>query len=68
MSPAKRLFTFALSDELKQMLQRIKREEGIPEAEQIRRGLRLWFESKGYRLDENSSKTERKRVAPRKRP
>ncbi len=67
-SPAKRSFTFAISDELKALLQEVRRREGIPEAEQIRRGLRLWFESKGYRFEEQDSpKAERKRVAARKR-
>jgi hypothetical protein len=68
MSPAKRVFTFALSDELKALLQEVKRKEGVPEAEQIRRGLRLWFESRGYTFDdEGLLKAERKRAATRKR-
>ncbi len=51
MSPAKRPFTFALSEDLKRLLQEVRRREGVSEAEQIRRGLRLWFEARGYRFD-----------------
>jgi hypothetical protein len=51
-SPSKQTFTFPISSELKRLLQDVKRRDGVAEAEQIRRGLRLWFESKGYRFDE----------------
>jgi hypothetical protein len=69
MSPAKQTFTFAINEELKRLLTEVRKREGIPEAEQIRRGLRLWFESKGYRFDDDGlMKAERKRAATRKRP
>jgi hypothetical protein len=69
MSPAKQTFTFAINEELKGLMTEVRKREGIPEAEQIRRGLRLWFESKGYRFDDDGLlKAERKRAATRKRP
>lgn len=55
MSPSKQSFTFAINDELKRLLSGTRKREGIPEAEQIRRGLRMWFESKGYRFDEDGA-------------
>jgi transposase-like protein len=65
-SPSKQTFTFPISSELKKLLQEVKRQEGIPEAEQIRRGLRLWFESKGYRFEEDSPKTAARRGGTRR--
>lgn len=50
-SPSKLTFTFPITNELKQLLQETRRRDGIPEAEQIRRGLRLWFQTKGFRFD-----------------
>ncbi len=62
MVPAKKTFTFAISDEMKAGLTAIRERDGISEAEQIRRGIQLWLDSpKGI-------KTERKRAATRKRP
>ena len=59
--PPKRTFTFAISDDMKAALTRIRARDGIAEAEQIRRGVQMW-------LDAKDTKPERKRVAPRKRP
>ena len=60
MSPQK-TFTFAISDEMKAALSVIRERDGISEAEQIRRGVKMWLDSKGV-------KTERKRAATRRRP
>ena len=57
---ASKTFTFTLSDELKAGLQRIKQRDGISEAEQIRRAIAMWMESK------EQPKTERKPAATRK--
>lgn len=57
----KKTFTFAISDEMKAALTRIRERDGIAEAEQIRRGVQTWLDSKDV-------KTERKRAATRKRP
>jgi hypothetical protein len=58
---AKKTFTFAIPADLKSGLQLVKDRDGLPEAEQIRRGIRMWLESK------DAIKTERKRAATRKR-
>ena len=58
---ASKTFTFTLPDYLKAGLQRIKQRDGVSEAEQIRRAIAMWMESK------EQPKTERKRAATRKR-
>lgn len=60
MTPATKTFTFAISPELKEGLQTVKDRDGISEAEQIRRAIGMWLESKGV-------KTDRKRASTRKR-
>jgi hypothetical protein len=57
---AKKTFTFAISDEMKTALAIIRERDGIAEAEQIRRGIQMWLDSKPH-------KTDRKRAATRKR-
>jgi hypothetical protein len=54
-SPSKLTFTFPITSELKRLLQETRRRDGIPEAEQIRRGLRLWFQTKGFAFDEDGN-------------
>lgn len=61
MSTPKKTFTFYIADEMKTALTSIRERDGITEAEQIRRGIQMWLDSK-------NAKPERKRVAPRKRP
>lgn len=58
----KKTFTFAISDELKAGLTEVRERDGISEAEQIRRGIQMWLESKGV-----MQRAERKRVAARRR-
>ena len=43
----KKTFTFAISDEMKGALTTIRERDGIPEAEQIRRGIQMWLDSRG---------------------
>jgi hypothetical protein len=62
MTPVSKTFTFAIPDELKAGLQAVKQRDGLSEAEQIRRALAKWLESKGV------IKAERKRASTRKRP
>jgi Arc/MetJ-type ribon-helix-helix transcriptional regulator len=57
----KKTFTFAISDEMKAALTHLRERDGISEAEQIRRGIQMWLDSKGV-------KAERKRAVTRKRP
>lgn len=58
----KKLYTFAIDPDLAEALKKVKTKDGIGESEQIRRALRSWFEKRGV------MKSERKRVATRKRP
>lgn len=58
---AKKTFTFAIDDELKAGLQLVRERDGITEAEQIRRAIRTWLESR------QAIKAERKRAVTRKR-
>lgn len=60
MTPRNR-YTFFIESEQKAALETIKERDGIPESEQIRRAIDAWIEQKGVQ------KTERKRVAARKR-
>jgi hypothetical protein len=60
MSP-KKTFTFAIADDMKKALQLIRERDGVAEAEQIRRGVQMWLDSRADR------KTERQRGATRKR-
>ena len=39
--------TFYLDDELAEGLKVVKAERGVPETEQVRRGVRMWLESEG---------------------
>jgi hypothetical protein len=56
--------TFRLETEILDALQRVKDQDGIPVSEQVRRALAAWLKSKNVSV----KKTERKRVATRKRP
>lgn len=60
MTPATKTFTFALPDDLKAGLQAVKERDGISEAEQIRRAIAAWLDSKGV------MKAQGKRPASRK--
>lgn len=58
----KKPYNVKLDLDLLEAIRAIKVSEGIPESEQIRRGIRLWLESKGV------MKADRKRAVTRKRP
>jgi hypothetical protein len=58
----KELTAFRVDPELMEALRRVKDRDGIPIAEQVRRGLLLWFDSKGVKV-----KTARKRASTRRR-
>ncbi len=47
MTPVTKTFTFALPANLKAGLQALKERDGTSEAEQIRRAIAMWLESKG---------------------
>ena len=56
----KRPYTLKIDEDLLTAIREVRVREGIPESEQIRRGIRLWLESRGVRAD-------RKRADTRKR-
>ena len=58
---AKRPYTLKIDADLLDALKVVKERDGISESEQIRRGIRLWLETKGV------MKSERKRATTRKR-
>jgi hypothetical protein len=62
MTPARRVATFRIDDDLMEAMQRLQDRDGIPLSEQIRRALRPWLEVKGV------MKAERKQAVTRKRP
>ncbi len=45
--PTKIMYSLRLEPEQAQLLKVIKARDGIPESEQIRRALMIWFEQKG---------------------
>jgi hypothetical protein len=61
MAPATKTFTFTITDELKAGLQSVKERDGISEAEQIRRAIAMWLESK------DAMKPTPRRVSPRRK-
>lgn len=46
-SPKKVMYSLRLAPEQARLLKAIKARDGIPESEQIRRALEIWFEQKG---------------------
>jgi len=62
MTPKKRPYNVKIDPELIDALRAVKARDGIPESEQIRRGIRLWLKSKGV-----VTKAPRPRVRPRGR-
>jgi hypothetical protein len=63
MTPTRRVATFRIDDELLDAMELLRERDGIPFAEQIRRGLKLWFQLKGI----EPKKADRKRVGARSR-
>ena len=63
MSP-KKPYTLKIDPELLEALREIKERDGIPESEQIRRGIQLWLDLKGHT---SSGRAERKRAVTRRR-
>lgn len=63
MSPTnQKTFTFVLPGDMKKALRAVRDRDGVSEAEQIRRGIQMWLETKGI------IKSDRKRASTRKRP
>lgn len=58
-TPAKKMYALRLDPELAGLLKALKERDGIPESEQIRRALRLWFEQHGMLKRKPPSKARR---------
>jgi hypothetical protein len=56
------LYSFAIDPDLLAALRVLKVRDGIPESEQIRRGIRLWLKSRGVSVE-----APRPRARPRGR-
>ena len=65
MTPRKR-YSFFIDEELEAGLKALKRRDGMPEAEALRRALAEFLKRKGIII--KATKTGRKRVAARSRP
>jgi len=62
MAPTRERYNFWIDLEDRAGLRLVKRRDGVPEAEQIRRAIRMWLDSKGVKV-----KAERPRAGTRKR-
>lgn len=63
MTPVRPVYTFRIDEDLLAHMETLKERDGIPYSEQVRRGLKLFFESRGLAV----KKAERKRAVTRKR-
>jgi hypothetical protein len=61
----KKPYTLKIDVELLDAVRAIKEAQGIPESEQIRRGIVMWLASQGVTV---TKKTGRKRAVTRRRP
>jgi len=48
--PEQRITTFRLDEDLWAGLQNVKERDGVPVGEQIRRGIKLWLDTRGVKL------------------
>jgi hypothetical protein len=60
--------TFRLDDDLWAGLQAVKERDGVPVGEQVRRGIRLWLDSKGIKPKGTQERADRQRARTRRRP
>ena len=59
MARYRKMHSFYLEPELSVGLKAIKERDGINESEQVRRAVRLWLGSKGYKLKAKGGKPKR---------
>lgn len=59
----RRITTFRIDEDLLDGLRFVQERDGVLVSEQVRRAIRAWLDVRGVSV----KKTERKRVAPRKR-
>ena len=55
----KERINFWIDLELRDGLNTIKKQDGVSEAEQIRRGIRLWLATKGIRVKPKTQRTRK---------
>ena len=63
MTPVRKVATFRIDEDLLEGMRIVFERDGVQPSEQVRRGLRMWLESKGVMVQ----KPERKRASTRKR-
>jgi hypothetical protein len=63
MTPNLKPATFRLERHLLEGMEKVKRRDGVPVSEQVRRAVTAWLETKGVNV-----KAERKRASTRSRP
>jgi hypothetical protein len=63
MTPARRISTYRIDEELLDGMQEVWTRDGVAVPEQVRRAIRDWLEKKGVKV----KKTERQRAVTRKR-
>ena len=56
----RRITNFRIDEELLDALQRIKERDGLPIAEQVRRAIRKWVNSRGLKADRRRAETRRR--------
>ncbi len=55
----KRPTNFRIDDELLTGLEKVRNRDGVTISEQVRRGIRMWLKSKGYKLKAKGGKAKR---------
>ena len=55
----KRAANFRIEEELLTALEKVRERDGVPVSEQVRRGIRLWLSSKGYKVKAQKGKRKR---------
>ena len=63
--PSKHRITLTVGGDVQMLLRTVRERDGTSEAEQIRRGLRLWFQSKGFGIDVQIAKRKAARLGAR---
>jgi hypothetical protein len=61
MTPARKVATFRVDNDLLEAMRRLQERDGMPQSEQIRRALRPWLEAKGVLKAERGPRGKRGR-------
>jgi hypothetical protein len=49
--PIKKIYSFKIDPRMADALKVVKERDGVPESEQIRRGIAMWLRANGVRVD-----------------